>query len=72
MERMRIPKGEILKVQEEAVELEESAQEEGKPRSEKLAKLYKVKAALLEHEGRTDEAKACFATAIEIYREAGQ
>ena len=72
MERMGLPKGEILKVQEETVALEESAQEEGKPKSEKLAKLYKVKAALLEYEGRTEEAKDCFAKAVEIYRENGQ
>lgn len=72
MERMGLPKGEILKVQEETVALEESVQEEGKPKSERLAKLYRVKAALLEYEGCTEEAKDCFAKAVEIYRENGQ
>ena len=51
--------------------MEESIQVEGKPESAKLAKLYKVKAALLEFVGRKEEAKDCFARAVEIYKANG-
>ena len=72
MERLLYSKEDILKVQEEAVEMEEAAQTEGKPKTDKLAKLYKVKAALLEFIGRKEEAKAFFKRAADILRENGK
>lgn len=72
MERLYRSKEEILVVQEEAVQLEEAAQTEGKPKTDKLAKLYKVKAALLEFVGRKEEAKDFFQKAIDILRENGK
>ena len=71
MERMGLPKAEILELQEETIKLEESVQIKGKLRTEKLAKFYKVKAGLLEFEERLEEAKEYFAKSVEIYKENG-
>ena len=69
MERLLHPKEDILKVQEEAIELEEAAQTEGKPKTPKLAKLYKIKAALLESMGHKVEAIVFYQNAVDILRE---
>ena len=64
---MHIPKKEILALHEEAVQLEESVTTD--KRSETLALLYKVKAALLEYEGNKSESKKFFTKAVSVYRE---
>ena len=52
--------------------MEEKAQTDGKPKTDKLAKLYKVYAALLEALKRKEEAKEFFQKAIDILRANGK
>ena len=68
---MGAPKPEILQLLDEAIKKEESLQVSGKPRTDKLAKFYKVKAGLLEFMDRLEEAKECFETSVAIYKENG-
>eukprot|EP00353_Schmidingerella_taraikaensis_P000211 CAMPEP_0185594810 /NCGR_PEP_ID=MMETSP0434-20130131/76186_1 /TAXON_ID=626734 ORGANISM="Favella taraikaensis, Strain Fe Narragansett Bay" /NCGR_SAMPLE_ID=MMETSP0434 /ASSEMBLY_ACC=CAM_ASM_000379 /LENGTH=61 /DNA_ID=CAMNT_0028222383 /DNA_START=60 /DNA_END=245 /DNA_ORIENTATION=+ len=57
MERLNKPTEDNIKLQDEAIELEEfNARTTGKPKTHLLARLYRVKSHLLQVLGRTDEA----------------
>ena len=68
MERCQKPMEENLKVQNEAIALEEqNAQETGKPKSDLLGRLYRIKAQILEYLKRNDESVVACNQALEVY-----
>ena len=74
MERLDKPKEEIIKLQDEAIELEElNAQiSKDKKKTPLLGKLYRVKAQLIQViDGRFDEALEITKKAADVYKELG-
>ena len=74
MERMNKPKEEIIKLQDEAIELEElnARISKDKKKTPLLAKLYRVKAQLIQVlDDRFDEALEITKKAADVYKEIG-
>ena len=74
MERLGKPKEEIITLQDEAIELEElnARISPDKKRTPLLAKLYRVKAQLLQVlDGRFDDSLEATKKAVDVYRELG-
>ena len=74
MERMDKPKEEIIKLQDEAIELEElnARISKDKKKTPLLAKLYRVKAQLIQvFDNRFDEALEIHKKAADVYKEIG-
>ena len=70
LERCQMPMEENLKCQEEAIQLEElNARETGKPRSDLLGRLYRVKAQMLEYLKQNEESKTACEQALQVYKE---
>ena len=69
MERNGLPMDQNLLCQDEAIEMEElNARETGKPKSDLLARLYRVKGQMLEYLDKKDEAVIESEKALEAYK----